>query len=942
MDVQPGTRLGPYEISGPLGAGGMGVVYTAVDTRLGRRVAVKRLPPDAAAIPERRRRFLQEARAASALNHPNIAQIYDVIDEPPAIVMELVDGTPLDRVIAAGALPVATALDYAVQIAGALEAAHAAGIIHRDIKPANIMIGRDGRVKVLDFGLAKLAAGAGGDATVTAAATQLGVVMGTAAYMSPEQAQGLPVDARSDVFSAAIVLYEMLAGRRPFGGETDLAALSAILSKDPPPLRSLRPDIPRDVETVLQRALEKPAARRYADGGALREALVTAAARRAEPSTWSQPSVVALMGLALVALLGYGAWQTVQARGMRWARQQAIPELERAEGSTRTMQAVQLARLAERYLPDEVARVRQSWMRFRVDTVPSGAAIEIKNYSDSSGPWQSLGTAPVTLVIPDAYYRLRLSKAGFATVEVSTDPHDATFTLTPDRGVHAGMVAVPGGSFAYGVTNAVDMAPFWIDRLEVTNRDYKRFVDAGGYRDQKYWTAPFVDGHRTLTFADAMARFRDSTGQAGPSTWELSTYPEGHADYPVEGISWFEASAYAAFAGKRLPTVYHWYKASGADEIYSDILALSNFDGKGAVRAGERDGLSPWGALDMAGNVKEWCSNATADGNRRYILGGGWNEPSYRFTESDAQSPWERGTAFGVRLVMDTDTPAAAEAPIGQVDPDPATVVPVGDAEFEFYKRFYTYDRTPLDARVTAIDDSSPDWKKETLSFAAAYGGERVPAYFFAPKNAAPPYQTIVLFPSAYSRVTSSSAHLDYAAFSFLMKSGRAVIYPVYQGTYERRGGVTAGPNGMRDMNVQWAKDFFRAVDYLGTRGDVDMTRLGYYSLSMGAYFGPIPVALEPRIKAAVFLAGGLRYNYPAEIQSANFMPRVTVPVLMINGRDDFSATPAAQQRYFDLLGTPPDRKRHVVLDGGHVPNDWRQAIREVLGWYDRYLGPVR
>ena len=143
-------------------------------------------------------------------------------------------------------------------------------------------------------------------------------------------------------------------------------------------------------------------------------------------------------------------------------------------------------------------------------------------------------------------------------------------------------------------------------------------------------------------------------------------------------------------------------------------------------------------------------------------------------------------------------------------------------------------------------------------------------------------------------------------------------------------------------MTVQWAKDFFRAVDYLETRPDIDMSKLGYYSLSMGAFFGPIPVALEPRLKVAVFSSGGLRYNYPPEIQPANFMPHVTVPVLLVNGRDDFSSTLEAQERFMELLGTPPDQKKHVVLEGGHVPNDWRASMREILNWFDRYLGEAR
>ena len=954
MTIKPGTRLGPYEVTGAVGAGGMGVVYAAIDTRLGRRVAIKLLPPEAAADPERRRRFMVEARAASALNHPNIAQVYDLVDIPPeggrdagaqdpdhALVMELVEGTPLDQVIAGGRPAVAQALDVAMQVAGALDAAHAAGIVHRDIKPANIMIDREGRVKVLDFGIAKLAE-AGGDtagATMTSAGTRLGMILGTAAYMSPEQAEGRPVDARSDLFSLGGVLYEMLAGRRAFTGDTDLGVLGNILHAAPPPLAG----VPRDVDSIVRRALQKSPDARYAGAAAMRADLSSALARLSAPkpgAAWRQPSVLALVGLALVAILGYGVWQAVRARGERWARQEAMPQLEHAQFTRHTIEAVQLARAAEKYLPDDVARVRQAWIRFRIDTTPAGAHIEMKNYNDVSSAWDDFGVSPAVLVIPMGYYRVRLTKPGFAPLEIGAMSRNQSVTLTPLPDVHAGMLPVAGGDASHGVAGSVRLSPFWIGRLEVTNREYQRFVDAGGYADPKYWTEPFRRGSGVESFAEAITQFRDTTNRPGPSTWELGRFPDGQGDYPVGGISWFEAAAYARFAGARLPSIYHWFQASGADEIYSDILVLSNFDGKGPVRAGERAGVGPFGTLDMAGNVKEWCSNEAAGTTRRYILGGGWNEPSYRFTEAEARDSWERGPTFGVRVIQDAAAPPAADLPVEQIVPDPNTIVPVPDTAFEFIKKFYTYDRTPLDARIATVDDSSPDWRKETISIAAAYGGERVPAYFFTPKHATPPYQTIVFFPTSYARTALSSDRLDLAVFDFLIKSGRAVLYPVYQGTFERRSSVSTGPSGLRDMSVQWAKDFFRSVDYLVTRDDVDKDRLAYYSVSMGSYFAPIPLALEPRIKTAVLIAGGLRFNYPDEVQPANFMPHVHVPTLLLNGRDDFGSSLEAEQRYLALLGTP--EKKHVVLDGGHVPGDWREVIRETLDWYDKYLGPVK
>lgn len=177
--------------------------------------------------------------------------------------------------------------------------------------------------------------------------------------------------------------------------------------------------------------------------------------------------------------------------------------------------------------------------------------------------------------------------------------------------------------------------------------------------------------------------------------------------------------------------------------------------------------------------------------------------------------------------------------------------------------------------------------------------------------------------------------------FEFLVRSGRAVIYAIYQGTFERRPNVGPGRNGIRDMHVQWALDLFRAVDFLETRHDLDVQRLGYYSLSMGAFFGPIPIAQDRRIKAAALASGGLRYASPPETQPANFMPLVKVPVLLVNGKDDFGVPVAEQRRYLELLGTPAEHKVLKTLEGGHVPQDMRGLVKEVLDWFDRYLGPV-
>jgi eukaryotic-like serine/threonine-protein kinase len=264
--LQPGTRLGPFEIVDRLGAGGMGEVYRALDSRLGRRVALKVLPTELLSNPEGLARFALEARSASALNHPNIVTIFEVgqAGATPYLAMELIDGWTLRHLIDAGPLPVKKALDLAMQIAGGLAKAHQAGIVHRDLKPENIMISQDGFVKMLDFGLAKLQRplhGAPGEPG--ASLTQAGLIMGTPDYMSPEQAAGRVLDFRSDQFSAGLVFYEMLTRRRLFHRETPVQTLSAIIQEDPLPLEGLDARVPPPLRWAIERCLAKDPADRY-------------------------------------------------------------------------------------------------------------------------------------------------------------------------------------------------------------------------------------------------------------------------------------------------------------------------------------------------------------------------------------------------------------------------------------------------------------------------------------------------------------------------------------------------------------------------------------------------------------------------------------------------------------------------------------------------------
>src|ERR1700758_2066576 len=268
MNLTSGAKLGPYEIVNLLGAGGMGEVYRARDSRLKREVAIKVLPKAFSQDAERLRRFEQEALATAALNHPNILAVFDIgtNEGSPYVVSELLEGETLRERLRGGSLAVRKALDYALQIAHGLAAAHEKGIIHRDLKPENLFLTKDGRVKILDFGLAKLtqpeSSGHAALPTLTHA-TELGTVMGTAGYMSPEQVRGAAVDPRSDIFSFGVILYEMLAGKRAFHRDTPADTMSAILKEDLPELSETNRNVSPALERILQHCLEKNPEQRF-------------------------------------------------------------------------------------------------------------------------------------------------------------------------------------------------------------------------------------------------------------------------------------------------------------------------------------------------------------------------------------------------------------------------------------------------------------------------------------------------------------------------------------------------------------------------------------------------------------------------------------------------------------------------------------------------------
>lgn len=972
-ELMIGTVLkGRYKLIEVAGKGGMGIVYKAEDAKLRRKVALKFLPPELITDTQSRERFIREAQAAAALSHPNICTIYEIEEEEgkPFISMEYIDGRSLKARLQKEPLEPEKALDIAIQVAEGLDEAHGHGIIHRDVKSANIMMTDKGQAKVMDFGLAKVKGGA--------FLTREGTTLGTAAYMSPEQARGKDVDHRSDIWSLGVVLYEMLAGQLPFRGEVEASVLYAIVHEEPKPLKAVKPDIAPGLQPLINLCLAKNPELRYSTAGELLRDL-----RRVQNDlTVPEAGIVDLKSLfkkirkpiiagpaiiLLAALIAGAAWFIHRSSKASWARNEAAPEIMRLVEEENFLFAFRLALRADKHLPGDPL-LGKLWPKFSrtasFHTAPAGAAVFMKEYKAVDGEWESLGLTPINDIrIPLGFFRWRVEKDGYEKIEIAMTSPQGKFQLNLDETgkIPSGMVRIKGGTTGLGVLPnmvpfAVELGDFLMDRYEVTNRQFKEFVDGGGYRKHEFWKHKFVNQGRNLTWEEAIREFRDTTGRPGPANWVMGSYPEGQEDYPVSGVSWYEAAAFAEFSGKSLPTVFHWFIAAGYSRS-SEILPLSNFGSNGPAPVGKYQGLSPYGTCDMAGNVREWCSNA--GGENRFMRGGAWSDPDYMFYQLDAKSPLDRYLTNGFRCVKylfsGPDLAKAQEPILVQPPRDYAKESPVSDEFYKVYESLYSYERADLEPRIESSDDSPKYWVKQKISYNGASRGERMFAYLFLPKGGAPPYQTLVYFPGAGAFDLRSSGEGEtlwsWQTSDLIIRSGRAVLFPIYKATFERGDGYTAFDPTMTTRDhlghiLLWRQELGRSIDYLETRSDIDRGKLAYYGSSWGSLMGTLYLAMEKRFQTGILRLVGLPTfkMWSPEVDAINFVPRIKIPILMLGGQYDYMfPLDTSQKPLLRSLGTPAEHKRLEVFPTDHsLSGQTTEVARLVLDWLDRYLGPSR
>jgi formylglycine-generating enzyme required for sulfatase activity len=682
----------------------MGEVYRARDTRLAREVAVKVLPASRAKDPEALARMEREAQAVAALSHPNILAIHDLGTDQGVffVVTELLEGETLRSRLAASALPWRKAAEIGAAIADGLAGAHLKGIVHRDLKPDNIFLTRDGRVKILDFGLARLqpviTQQDETSAPTTPPQTEPGLVMGTVGYMSPEQARGSSADTRSDIFSLGCVLYEMLTGRRAFSRPTAPETLTAILNEDPPDVSESGKQVPAGLKRLLRRCLEKNPEERLQAARDLAFDLRSILSDSEIEKTSSSPAVdvsprepgeaaarspvrvaaprgkrAFLFGaMAALVLLLLAAGLLVPRARERARFRATLASLESAAAAGHLDEVSGLLQekgldLADPRLAGLLARAGGT---LSVTTEPAGAAVTVTRAQPvsefSSRRPLAIGRAPVSAHLLAGEYLIRLTADGMNPVEF-LEPIAVGKELRAARKLVATTAATESmtlvGEGASPASRESSIVPaFLIDKNEVTNAQFLRFIAAGGYRDQTFWPETLIVNGKATPWKAAMPAFLDRTGLPGPRSWSGGNFPEGKGDHPVVGVSWYEATAYGRWLGKELPTREQWWRAALGDTRWAfpwgnDVKTAESRANFGLV--GTRPvgsfllGVSPFGCFDMAGNVREWLREPAGDSALRSVVGGSWEDPAYMFEASHIETfePAFSNNAIGFRLV---------------------------------------------------------------------------------------------------------------------------------------------------------------------------------------------------------------------------------------------------------------------------------------------------
>jgi eukaryotic-like serine/threonine-protein kinase len=801
-------------------------------------------------------------------------------------------------------------------------------------------------------------------------------------YRAPELQDGQPPSARSEVYALGVLMYQMVVGdlSRPLDPNWAEAVQDDILRQEIAAAVEIDPDKRIANPAMLSQRLRNLEERRrllLAEGvqeNQKQEALLRGQRMRRHLAYGS------LFAMILALLTWFGVYHQKVSQveaAKKTAYETALPRIKQLIEEEKYPEAYASAREIEKVIPDNPTLqqyINDATNTFDIETMPARARVSYRPYNDLDGPWVELGAAPIqAAAIPLGMARVRIEKQGYATREVTLPvaprysmgagsqmaigfSNVLEFDLYEKNRVPDGMVPVDGGRFFVGVkgvpaTEAILNGPFFIDQFEVTNRAYKEFVDLGGYSDPRYWKEEFKKDGNTISWDEAVNKFVDRTGCSGPATWERGEYPQGQDDYPVSGISWYEAAAYARFRGKTLPTLYHWARAAfSRNELLAPlspwIISQSNIEGTTVAPVGSFPGIASSGASDMAGNMREWCWNEAGEGTR-YCLGGSWQDPAYIINDSCTPSAWDRSETNGFRCAL---YPADAPPSEAQLKPanfrfhDAYTIPPRTKESLETIKKMFAYEKGPLNPVVESRKPGGKGWVREKVTIDAAYDNERLVIYLDLPTGCPPPYKAVIYFPGVGALVNKTfSRSFLWEPWDLIPENGRALISPIYSGCYERGGEKPFG--GKKTFIQLWfdrLNDLRRTIDYLETRKDIDVRNLAFLGLCWGGIEGPKISPYEGRIKSLILISGGFYMPVAWGKPDALTQCLTEIPVLMLNGKYDYVMTVETHQKpLFELIATPPEHKKHVIYDCGHLPLPQGPMMKEIFAWLDKYQGPV-
>ncbi len=593
-------------------------------------------------------------------------------------------------------------------------------------------------------------------------------------------------------------------------------------------------------------------------------------------------------------------------------------------------------------------------------THPENIEVLIMQTNDTTGQRYALGRTPLRDVrVPNSRLEIQFknnetSYTEFVHPYYLTNGYN-TFIFPASDSIPTDHILMIGGKkpLTYpGIDHlpGIDIKPYSISKFEVTNKEYKEFVDAGGYTNTGYWDFPYTVNGKELGFEETVKTFVDPFGQPGPAVWSYGSYPEGQEHFPVTGISWFEARAYARFRGLSLPNLYQWANAASLSSA-SSFVPQSNFSKNQLMAVGSIESQNPRGLYDMAGNAREWIINSIDEThNKKGILGGGYKDDPYFFNDYYGQNILDRSASNGLRLVKNLDCEAKIESSpedvVSIAARDFLNEETISDEVFEIFKAQYDYPEIPLNANVTTEKINSGTLKVDRFEISLPYDGDGIlPGYIFYDSAYTQPHKPIILFPG------SNAIHLTNVEFMqkntlnglrYLLSEGYAIFLPVYLSTYERVDGLKSDyPNDSemyKEHVIKWGKEYKHTIDYIFSREDMDSANLSYLGTSWGGYMANILLAIDDRVQSATLYVAGLCFQKSKkEVESYLYTPRITMPVLMLNGEfDQFFPLETSQIPMFKLLGTKEEDKKHYVSKTGHfVPRE--VLISEHLAWLKKY-----